>query len=75
MQIASISRALALAISLSLPQASFNAGILHVDRFGHGPQKLVVIPALGYGAWGWAGTIDRFSDDYTLYVVTLPGFD
>ena len=60
-----------------LPAAteSFDAGILHVDRFGSGKQTLILIPGLGCGAWVWSQTIARFSHDYTIYVVTLPGFD
>jgi pimeloyl-ACP methyl ester carboxylesterase len=91
MQTPSTKSALALAIGLSVaaaapgragtlpplppPQAAFDAGMLHVDRFGSSPQVLVLIPGLGCGAWVWAGTIDRFSRDYTIYVITLPGFD
>lgn len=57
------------------PSESFDAGTLHVDRFGSGPQPLVLIPGLGGGAWVWYDTIAKFSPAHTLYVITLPGFD
>lgn len=58
-----------------VPAASFDAGTLHVDRYGSGPQSLVLIPGLGSGAWAWYGTIAHFSPTYTIYSITLPGFD
>ena len=55
--------------------ASFDAGILHVDKFGSGAQTMILIPGLGSGPWAWYGTIAHFSSSYTIYVITLPGFD
>ncbi len=60
---------------LPAPAASFEVGSLHVDRFGSGPMTLVLIPGLGCGTWVWAGTIEHFASDYTIYAITLPGFD
>ena len=55
--------------------ASFDEGTLHVDRYGNGKQSLILIPGLGSGPWSWYGTVAQFSPRYTVYVVTLPGFD
>jgi pimeloyl-ACP methyl ester carboxylesterase len=57
------------------PAESFDAGTLHVDKFGAGPQPLVLIPGLGGGPWVWYDTIATLSPTHTLYVITLPGFD
>jgi pimeloyl-ACP methyl ester carboxylesterase len=57
------------------PTDSFDVGTLHVDKFGAGPQTLILIPGLACGSWVWAKTITQFAPHYTLYVVTLPGFD
>lgn len=57
------------------PAESFDAGTLHVDKFGAGPQPLVLIPGLGSGPWVWFDTINKLSPSHTLYVITLPGFD
>jgi pimeloyl-ACP methyl ester carboxylesterase len=59
---------------------SFNAGTLHVDTYGHGPKNIVLIPGLASGPWAWFGTIDYLTagdgvDKYTIYALTLPGFD
>lgn len=60
--------------------ASFDAGILHVDTYGRGPQSIVLIPGLASGPWSWYGTIDHLlagsgGATYTIYALTLPGFD
>jgi pimeloyl-ACP methyl ester carboxylesterase len=56
--------------------ASFNSGSLHVDVYGTpGKPALVFIPGLNCGPWEWAGEIEKFSPDYTIYALTLPGFD
>ena len=56
--------------------ASFTSGSLHVDVYGT-PNKpvLVFIPGLDCGPWEWAGEIEKFSPDYTIYALTLPGFN
>ncbi|MDQ2858711.1 MAG: alpha/beta hydrolase [Candidatus Eremiobacteraeota bacterium] len=54
---------------------SFDVGTLHVDRYGTGKRPVVLIPGLGSGPWVWYGTIAHFSTDYSMYVLTLPGFD
>jgi pimeloyl-ACP methyl ester carboxylesterase len=57
------------------PSASFDSGMLHVDRYGSGSQNLILIPGLGSGPWSWYGTIAHFSPKYTIYSITLAGFD
>lgn len=61
-----------------LPAAntSFSSGSLHVDVYGT-PNKpaMIFIPGLLCGPWEWAGEIRNFSPDYTIYALTLPGFD
>jgi pimeloyl-ACP methyl ester carboxylesterase len=57
------------------PDQSFEAGTLHVDKFGKGDHALVLIPGLAGGSWVWAGTIAKWSPDYTIYAISLPGFD
>lgn len=54
---------------------SFNVGTLHVDRYGTAKQAMVLIPGLGSGPWSWYGTIAHFEPQYTVYALTLPGFD
>jgi pimeloyl-ACP methyl ester carboxylesterase len=68
------------AIADPLPQApqsaeSFDIGTIHVERFGSGPRTLVLIPGLGSGTWTWYGTIAHETARYTVYALTLPGFD
>jgi len=61
---------------LPAPLKSFDAGSLHVDVYGTpGRRALVFIPGLTCGPWEWAGEIARFSPSYTIYALTLPGFD
>jgi pimeloyl-ACP methyl ester carboxylesterase len=57
------------------PDESFDAGMLHVDRFGTGKRAMILIPGLGSGPWVWFETIGKFSPSHTIYVLTLPGFD
>lgn len=54
---------------------SFDVGTLHVDRYGSGKPALILIPGLGSGPWSWYGTIAHFEPQYTIYALTLPGFD
>jgi pimeloyl-ACP methyl ester carboxylesterase len=58
-----------------VPQNSFDSGILHVDRFGSGPQAIVLIPGLSCGTWVWNRTISRLCGRYSVYAISLPGFD
>ena len=55
---------------------AFNAGILHVERFGNGRTRPVIfIPALFCGSWQWNGQVAALAPAHEIYVVTLPGFD
>lgn len=66
------------AVPPPLPAAasSFNSGSLHVDVYGTpGKPAMIFIPGLTCGPWEWSGEITRFSPDYTIYALTLPGFD
>lgn len=61
---------------LPAANASFTQGSLHVDVYGTpGKPAMIFIPGLTCGPWEWAGEIERFSPDYTIYALTLPGFD
>ncbi|MGB6519633.1 MAG: alpha/beta hydrolase [Candidatus Cybelea sp.] len=58
------------------PAATFDSGILRVERFGrHGARAIVFVPALFCGSWQWNAQINALSKDYDVLVVTLPGFD
>jgi pimeloyl-ACP methyl ester carboxylesterase len=59
----------------SVPTASFDAGMIHVDQYGSGKHALVLIPGLACGPWVWRETIVKFSPRATIYAITLPGFD
>ncbi|HLI95266.1 MAG TPA: alpha/beta fold hydrolase, partial [Candidatus Baltobacteraceae bacterium] len=57
-------------------QQSFNSGSIHVDVYGTpGKPALIFIPGLTCGPWEWAGEITQFAPNYTIYALTLPGFD
>jgi pimeloyl-ACP methyl ester carboxylesterase len=61
---------------LPAPVKSFDSGSLHVDVYGTpGRRALVFIPGLTCGPWEWAGEITQFAPVYTIYALTLPGFD
>src|SRR5579872_486295 len=60
---------------LPAPVATFNVGSLHVQQYGGGPRSLIFIPGLTCGPWEWSGQIARLSSQYTIYALTLPGFD
>jgi pimeloyl-ACP methyl ester carboxylesterase len=56
--------------------ATFDSGILHVERFGEaGRRAIIFVPALFCGSWQWNAQINTLSAKYTVLVVTLPGFD
>lgn len=61
---------------LPAPVRSFDSGSLHVDVYGTpGRRALIFIPGLTCGPWEWSGEITQFSSGYTIYALTLPGFD
>jgi len=56
--------------------ATFDSGILRVERFGRrGAQALVFVPGLFCGSWEWNAQINALSKSYDVLVVTLPGMD
>lgn len=61
---------------LPAPAKSFDTGSLHVDVYGTpGRRALIFIPGLTCGPWEWSGEIAQLSPYYTMYALTLPGFD
>jgi pimeloyl-ACP methyl ester carboxylesterase len=56
------------------PQAGFDSGSIHVDRFGNG-DPVVLLPGLTTGTWEWNDTIRHLASKHTVYAVSLPGFD
>src|SRR5688572_20533799 len=70
---------LALALSFLAPAfsapAKLEAGALEVEQVsGRGPA-LILIPGLASGPWVWAQTTERLRGNYSIYLLTLPGFD
>ena len=59
----------------SAPAERFDIQGMLVERHGSGARAMVLIPGLASGGWVWQETVREFAKDYTLYVVTLPGFD
>ena len=57
------------------PAERFEIQGMLVERHGGKGRPLILIPGLASGAWVWQDLVRRFSPEYTLYVVTLPGFD
>jgi len=57
------------------PAERFEIKGMLVERHGSKGRPLVLIPGLSSGAWVWQDLVRRFSPDYTVYVLTLPGFD
>lgn len=57
------------------PAEQFESGALLVERHGTRGRPVILIPGLASGPWVWQQTIQQFKDSYTVYVVTLPGFD
>ena len=70
---------LALALSLLAPAfstpAKFEAGALQVEQMSDKGPALILIPGLACGPWVWADTTERLRGKYSVYLLTLPGFD
>ncbi|MDM5181150.1 alpha/beta hydrolase [Massilia sp. DJPM01] len=58
-----------------VPAERFEAGAMLVERHGQRGRPLILIPGLASGSWVWQSTARQFMGDYTVYIVTLPGFD
>lgn len=69
----------ALAFSLLAPAfsapAKFEAGALLVEQVSDNGPALILIPGLASGPWVWADTTARLRGQYSIYLLTLPGFD
>jgi pimeloyl-ACP methyl ester carboxylesterase len=63
----------ALAVLGVTPATSFEAGSVHVDRYGSGAPALVLIPGLTDSGAVWNGTVAHYQATRTIYVLTLPG--
>ena len=57
------------------PTQTFASGVLAVEQHGSKGRPLILVPGLASGAWAWQGVVRDLASDYTVYVVTLPGFD
>jgi pimeloyl-ACP methyl ester carboxylesterase len=70
---------LVLALSLLAPAfsapAKFEAGALQVEQVSAKGPALILIPGLASGPWVWTNTTERLRDQYSIYLLTLPGFD
>ncbi|HTU69303.1 MAG TPA: alpha/beta hydrolase [Candidatus Baltobacteraceae bacterium] len=56
--------------------SSYTAGSLKVSVYGQpGRQALVFIPGYALGPWEFSREIAAYSANYTVYALTLPGFD
>jgi pimeloyl-ACP methyl ester carboxylesterase len=69
----------ALALSLLAPAfsapAKFEAGALQVEQISNKGPALIFIPGLACGPWTWAQTAARLEGKYSIYLLTLPGFE
>src|SRR5215510_10790203 len=70
---------LALAFSLLAPAFSapvkFETGALQVEQVSKKGPALILIPGLACGPWVWDQTTTALRDRYSIYLLTLPGFD
>lgn len=65
----------AASLTAAAPAERFEVGAMLVERYGARGRPLVLVPGLGSGPWAWRDTVREYSGAYTVYVVTLPGFD
>jgi pimeloyl-ACP methyl ester carboxylesterase len=56
-------------------EAQYDSGSLHVERYGHAGDPVVLLPGLTAGTWEWNDLIRRLVLRHTVYAVALPGFD
>lgn len=47
----------------------------HVERRGHGPVELLLVPGAGFGWRAWQPFMERNLDRFTMWAVTPPGYD
>jgi len=53
----------------------FEVGATLVERHGSGKVPVIVIPGLASGPWAWQDAVNVLKKEYSVYVLTLPGFD
>lgn len=46
-----------------------------VLKIGSGEKKMIFIPGLGFGAETYREFLQDYQDEYTIYAITLPGFE
>lgn len=64
--------------SLTLPPGAKTAplGKLgHVEKIGAGPVPIIILPGAPFGWETWKPFMERSKDRYTMYAVTIPGYD
>jgi pimeloyl-ACP methyl ester carboxylesterase len=70
---------LALAFSLLAPAfsapAKFEAGALQIEQISQKGPALILIPGLACGPWVWDQSVAPLRERYSVYLLTLPGFD
>lgn len=57
------------------PTETFESGGWAVEKHGNAGRALILVPDLASGAWAWQSVVRALARDYTIYIVTLPGFD
>ncbi|HMN47172.1 MAG TPA: alpha/beta hydrolase [Povalibacter sp.] len=65
----------ALSASEESAVASFDSGALRVEQRSTKGPPLIFIPGLASGTWAWQSDAERLARTYTVYVVSVPGFD
>lgn len=46
-----------------------------IERRGSGPVDLILVAGAGFGASAYGDFMEAYGDKFTMYAVTLPGFD
>lgn len=46
-----------------------------VLKIGSGEKKMIFIPGLGFGTETYREFLENYQDEYTIYAITLPGFE
>lgn len=63
------------ALTSTLPAHTYEAGSVRVDRYGSGKSAVLLVPGLTCGPWEFSREISMLQKRYTVYALTLPGFD
>ena len=59
----------------ALADPAFNVDGATVAKTGSGAKSVILIPGLGGGAYVWDRVAPALAARYTVYTITLPGFD